>query len=343
MELPLPGAEPIGERYTGRVPSMSLDQQTTEQLALLVADEKRWREVRRVPLDRQLEVLQAALVNAWTSGGYDPSRGSLAGWFRTILVREIAHFFADEHRREVVYVETPENTGKEVYAESTDDVLSPTDAGMDVIEALGLGAEVAKAAVSAFKESSKGIREAVDAVSDAVEEIPLGDFNNLDKARVLTTVAAKLKIEVGAVKTRLSRFAGKFAEQMNRGEEQNRVNVFLVIQLTQRSELKMNSRNVFLSGDVSNSVVVNGDVWGINVDFQQVAEDMRRVAAVVAADRDIPAEVKSDVLEHLDDIRVEARSAVPEWEVITGLALKAAGAFPSIVEIARTVGVTLFG
>jgi hypothetical protein len=243
----------------------------------------------------------------------------------------------------VVYVETPENTGKEVYAESTDDVLSPTDAGMDVIEALGLGAEVAKAAVSAFKESSKGIREAVDAVSDAVEEIPLGDFNNLDKARVLTTVAAKLKIEVGAVKTRLSRFAGKFAEQMNRGEEQNRVNVFLVIQLTQRSELKMNSRNVFLSGDVSNSVVVNGDVWGINVDFQQVAEDMRRVAAVVAADRDIPAEVKSDVLEHLDDIRVEARSAVPEWEVITGLALKAAGAFPSIVEIARTVGVTLFG
>lgn len=299
-----------------------------DELAAVVGKAGRWPEVRKVREDQRPDVLQDASresIKGIDSGSYDESRGSIEAWFRSILNRCIAKRLDRESKC------------REIHPDSIENEFAAVDPGMDRMEYYEYEAEVAKAAVDSYDDSSEGTRAVIRAINQVLVEAPTIDP---DPGRVISAVADRLGASEGAVKAAMSRFGRKFAHLMGEDRPDSRINVSLIINITERTYSRMNVQGVFVGGGVSGGVVT-GNVGGIDIDFEEYARHVRKVASAVEADRDVPAGVKADIVERLDDIEMEARSSVPRWDVLSGMVQQLASIFPDILKIASAVGVSL--
>jgi DNA-directed RNA polymerase specialized sigma24 family protein len=287
-----------------------------ELVSLAETAEKKWR--LKVPSDVRGDIVQGAFAEALESGTYDESRGPLEPWFKALVARRVAKHFAGKDRRK----ESPlPQTGE---AE-----LAVVDAGMAELEACELEAEIAAAAVEAFKASNKSSQEAVALLAQG-QDIP--------------EIAAQLGITEDAAAVRISKFAGAFKARLAQKGIGNRVDVKVVIKITNihKGRKNMTTGNVFVQGS-DNTIVGNGNtVDARNVRLDHFATGAARVKAAVKADHDIPADIKAQIVEHLADIETEASSARPSLEFIQDTMKALVLLFPGIKALASTLGVPFF-
>ena len=295
---------------------MALNPTQAEQLAVLAERAKNWRATRKVPLEYREDIIQDALAEVLARETFDESLGPLEPFFRKHIEGRVARYFAAPARRQ-----------QPLSPQMEEDELGAVDAGRAELEAREFEDQVAAAAVKAFRASNASSQEAVALLAQG-----LG----------IAEVAERLGINEEAAKVRVSRFADAFKATFQPKGFGNRVNVDVVINITDNRTINNNKgtfkESVFLAGsagrDLNNIKNANtttnfGDVRAEDVRADHFATG----AARVKADRDIPADVKAQVVERLSDIEAEAGSARPSLEVIQR-ALKAIEALipPQIIE-----------
>ena len=79
---------------------MALSLTQAKKLADLAERAKNWRATRKVPPNDREDIVQVAVAEVWASETHDESLGSLEPFFRKIIDRRVARYFADPTRRQ---------------------------------------------------------------------------------------------------------------------------------------------------------------------------------------------------------------------------------------------------
>jgi DNA-directed RNA polymerase specialized sigma24 family protein len=289
------------------------------ELVELTRRAKRWGPTRKVPPTDQEDVLQNAVTEFLASGTFDDSR-PLEPYFRTLVSRAVAQYFAARSRRE-------EHLSSQAEAEAEAEI-SAVDAQMDRVDGWDFEAKIAEAASEAFEASSDGTKEAVALRAQGLE---------------ISEIASRLHTKEGAIRVRLSRFGEEFESKFGRKGFGNRVNITLVLQFIQPGVIEMNGTgSVFVTGTVGGNFAENGNNTVVDIHFDRVAAGVGQMRSVVEADHTVPAGTKAEVAEGLSDIQAEAGAAVPSVDAIQRMMHTVTQAYPAVRAIAKSIGVPWF-